>query len=113
MRCTAVPCAEDERDLSKVVVDREMADAVLRGYLEHLQGSITPAELAQMPIAPALLALELSSRFLADFLLGDQYFKVNYPNHNLDRAITQFAVCERFEALEGELRRLTEGWTNI
>jgi hypothetical protein len=113
MRCTAVACAEDERDLSKVVVDLGMAEAVLDGYLEHLTPTdgtvgIVPSELALMASAPAVLAIELGSRFLADFLLGDPYFKVDREDHNLTRAITQFAIAEQLIKAEPQFRKFIE-----
>ena len=39
------------------------------------------------------ITTELSIRFLTDFLLGDVYFKTNYKNHNLDRAINQLTLA--------------------
>ncbi len=46
-------------------------------------------------LAPCLVSFILSIRFLADFLLGDVYFKISYENQNLLRAKSQFlkALC--------------------
>jgi hypothetical protein len=74
--------------------------------------AITEAELELMPSAPGVLAIELGSRFLADYLLGDTYFKVQRPDHNLERAITQFAIADQFERAEPDIRRFACGWTN-
>ncbi len=33
-------------------------------------------------------------RFLTDFLNNDIYYKTNYTNHNLDRALNQFTLLQ-------------------
>lgn len=40
------------------------------------------------------LTLECGSRFLTDYLDGDNYFKTEYPEHNLVRAKNQLALAE-------------------
>jgi hypothetical protein len=39
-----------------------------------------------------VLAVELASRFLADYLNGDRYFTIKYPEHNLVRTRNQMAL---------------------
>jgi hypothetical protein len=36
----------------------------------------------------------MALRFLTDFLNGDIYYKIKYPEHNLDRAKNQFKLIE-------------------
>lgn len=43
-------------------------------------------------------------RFLTDYLSGDTYFKIAYPEHNLDR--TTFYLVERHEQLQGLIERV-------
>ena len=40
------------------------------------------------------MALELSSRYLDDYLTGDRYFNAKYPTQNLDRARNQIALAK-------------------
>ena len=40
------------------------------------------------------LACELATRFLDDYILGDKYFKINYPEHNLVRTRCQIALAK-------------------
>ena len=44
-----------------------------------------------------ILTYECGTRFLADYLNGDVYFKVHRENHNLDRARTQLKLVEDVE----------------
>ena len=36
-------------------------------------------------------------RFLADYLAGDTYFAIRYPEHNLVRARTQIKLVQEME----------------
>jgi hypothetical protein len=107
VRNTAVPCEEDERDLSKVVVDIELYRSIAQGYLAEARGFLTPKEVSLMPVAPRVLALTLGVRFLTDFLRGDVYFRTHRANQNLDRARTQFAVVRAMERVEAEMTEAT------
>ena len=41
-----------------------------------------------------MLACELATRFLDDYLVGDKYFKTDYPGHNLVRTRCQIALAK-------------------
>lgn len=78
---------------------------VHQGILEELT-SITDAELELLPFSIKLMTLECGSRFLADYLNGDTYFKTAYPEHNLVRARTQFKLVRDIEDKYDELCRI-------
>jgi hypothetical protein len=103
VRNSSVQAAEDERDLSKVKVSKDFYAAIVRGYREVFGDSLSVGELRLMPEAPKVLALMLGSRFLADHLRGDQYFKIHRPNQNLDRARCQFQIVRALEEAQDEL----------
>ena len=44
-----------------------------------------------------VMTYECGMRFLTDYLQGDTYFKIQRPNHNLDRCRTQFKLLEDME----------------
>ena len=95
--------AEDEKDLTKVNFDIELYEAYTRGFLEGAQGSLTAAELEYLPWGARLMTLECGIRFLTDYLDGDNYFRIHYPEQNLDRCRTQFKLVkdmeDQFEAM--------------
>ena len=99
--------AEDETDLTKIWFDAEKFEAFTRGFLETLP-SITPRELELLPFAVKLMTLECGSRFLADYLNGDTYFKTHYPEHNLVRARTQFKLVKDIEDKYDELMAIVK-----
>ncbi len=89
---------EDEKDLSKVNFDIELFEAYTRGFLEGANGSLTKAELDYLPWGAKLMTLECGIRFLTDYLDGDHYFRIHYPEQNLDRCRTQFKLVRDMEA---------------
>ena len=44
------------------------------------------------------MTLECGIRFLTDYLDGDNYFRIYYPEQNLDRCRTQFKLVADMEA---------------
>ena len=95
--------AEDEKDLSKVNFDMELYEAYTRGFLEGADGCLTENELKYLPWGARLMTLECGIRFLTDYLDGDHYFRIHYPEQNLDRCRTQFKLVrdmeEQFDAM--------------
>lgn len=89
--------AEDEKDLSKVNFDFELYEAYTRGFLEGAKGSLTLAELEYLPWGARLMTLECGIRFLTDYLEGNHYFRIHYPEQNLDRCRTQFKLVRDME----------------
>ena len=47
----------------------------------------------------------LGMRFLTDYLQGDVYFRVHRPQHNLDRARTQFRLIESITKQEEAMQK--------
>ncbi len=109
VRNTAVPCAEDEQDFSKVIFNMDLYRAICKGYLAETRDFLVPAELDFLATAPRNLALILGVRFLTDHLQGDTYFRIHRANQNLERARTQFQIVRIMEQLEGDMRRVAEG----
>ena len=105
IRFGANHCREDEKDLSKVNFDLSLYEIFTRGFLEGAGGVLTPAELRYLPWGARLMTLECGIRFLTDYLNGDIYFHVSYPEQNLDRARTQFKLVrdmeQQFENMQG------------
>ena len=105
VRTATSPAAEDERDVSKVRMQIEMFEALVRGYLESAGAVLTPAEKSLLAVAGKVITFEIGIRFLADFLAGDVYFKTRCDDHNLIRCRTQFKLIESIEAQEDAMAR--------
>ena len=100
--------AEDEKDVSKVSLSLPLYEAYTRGYLSSAKDSLTETETEYMAFSSKLMTYECGIRFLGDYLNGDVYFKTDYPEHNLVRAKTQFALVADMEKKMDEMRRITE-----
>ena len=108
VRTTTSPADEDERELSKVTMQFEMFEALVRGYLSTAGGFLTKAERQLLAFSGKLITFETGIRFLADYLSGDTYFKIHREGHNLDRCRTQFKLVESIERQEDLMNRLVE-----
>ena len=105
IRFGASTAAEDEKDLSKVSLDLHLFRVFARGFLEACP-SLTDAEIDCLPLGAYTMTIECGSRFLADYLKGDKYFAIDYPEQNLDRARTQFKLIEDMEEKWDEMCRI-------
>ena len=101
--------AEDEKDLTKVNFDIDLYEAYTRGFLAGADGTLTDAELEYLPWGAKLMTLECGIRFLTDYLVGDTYFRIHYPEQNLDRCRTQFKLVrdmeEQFDAMKTVIQK--------
>ena len=96
IRFGAAPAAEDEKDLSKMEMSMDAFETFTRGFLEACPG-LTEREKQTLPLGAKIMTLECGVRFLTDYLEGDVYFAVHRPEHNLDRARTQFKLVADME----------------
>lgn len=85
---------EDNEDTSKLVVDYEIFEAYVKGYLGQMKDVLTKKEKELLGFSVFLLSIELAIRFLEDYIRGDVYFKTKMPDHNLIRSRTQIALAE-------------------
>lgn len=97
IRFGANTTAEDEKDLGKVSLSLPLYEAYVRGFLSVCGARLTKLEIETLPMGAKLMTLETGVRFLTDYLQGDIYFSTARPEHNLDRARTQFALVEDME----------------
>lgn len=94
IRFAANTAVEDEVDLSKVALNMENYEAFTKGFLSAAKGFLTKSELDNMALGAVIITIELASRFLADHINGDQYFRIHRENHNLERARCQIKLAE-------------------
>ena len=102
IRFGASSAAEDETDLSKVFVKTDMFEAFANGFAEGIGSGISNDELDAFPDAAKIITFETGMRFLTDYIDGDNYFRIAYPEHNLDRARNQFKLVSDMESKENE-----------
>ena len=106
IRFAACTAEEDERDTEKIKLDLRLFRAYTEGYLSQTADILTEKEIESLPVGAAGITLELASRFLGDYLTGDRYFRIDYPEHNLVRARAQLALYR-------EMRKQMDDMQNI
>lgn len=104
LRSAANTGAEDEKDLSKVSFNMDIFKAFARGYVESAGVFLTPIEVENLPYAAKLFPYMQAVRFLTDYINGDTYYKIAYPEHNLVRTRAQFKLLQSAEAHEQEMQ---------
>ena len=109
IRTTTSPTLEDELDLAKVRMCLPMFKGLARGYLEAAGGFLTKNERALIAFSGRLITYTIGLRFLTDYLHGDVYFRVHRPQHNLDRARTQFRLVESIARQEEAMQKFADG----
>lgn len=98
--------AEDSREPEKAGVNLEIFQAFAEGFLEHTAGTLTQMELDTLALSCFCLTVELATRFLADYIDGDKYFKVLSPDHNLVRTRCQIALAKDMQKKLPQMERI-------
>ncbi len=107
IRFGAATAAEDEKDLSKVSMSLDLFRTFTKGFLRACPG-LMERERQALPLGALTMTLECGVRFLTDYLVGDQYFGIHYPEHNLDRCRTQFKLVADMEAKMDEMNAIVQ-----
>lgn len=94
IRFAANYVAEDSKEYDKAGVDLEIFRSFAEGFLEMTGDMLTQNEVDTLALSCFALTVELATRFLGDYILGDPYFKISYPEHNLVRTRCQIALSK-------------------
>ena len=86
--------------------------AFAEGFLSMTASTMTQKEVETLALSCFVLTADLATRFLADYLDGDLYFKTNAPDHNLVRTRCQIALAKdmlrKMDQMETVVRRCVE-----
>ena len=93
IRSSANTAAEDCTEPDKVHIDLNVFRSFTDGFLNQMACSLSKKELKTLAKSSFCMTCELAVRFLTDYLQGDTYFKVDYPEHNLVRTRSQIALA--------------------
>lgn len=108
MRTAASTAPEDEPDVDKIHVNMEIFEAYTAGYLKTAT-FLTPLEKTLLPFGCQMMSYMQAVRFLTDYLNGDTYYKIQYPQHNLVRTKAQVRLleeqCKVLEQMEKIINR--------
>lgn len=101
LRTSANFVAEDDPRIDRVGFNEAVFKSFTKGYIEGTSSFLTPIERENLPYAVALFPFMQCARFLTDYINGDTYYKIKYPEHNLVRAKNQLALYESVRRHDG------------
>lgn len=111
LRTYLSPASEEETDLNKVAVRKDIFEAVVRGYLSEMKHILSLPEKQAFIYAGKFMIYMQAVRFLADYLQGDPYYGARYNGHNLNRANNQIKLLTELEKAEPELALILNRYT--
>ena len=97
---------EDDRNLSRVGMSIEMFRAYTEGYLSQRARQLTQSEIDHLAFSARYITYEQVLRFLMDYIDGDLYYKIKYPEHNLVRTHAQYKLLQSMEEQYPEMCRI-------
>ncbi|MBR1869342.1 MAG: aminoglycoside phosphotransferase family protein [Bacteroidales bacterium] len=108
IRVYANSTVEDDPDYGKVRFCPDKFQAYMEGYLGERASTLTDSEKEWLAFAPLYITYEQVLRFLMDYIDGDTYYKIHYPEHNLVRTRSQIALLRSMEDQYGQMQQIVK-----
>ena len=86
-----------------------MFSAYTDGYLSQRAAQLTETEIGHLAFSARYITFEQVLRFLMDYIDGDTYYKIKYPDHNLVRTHAQYRLLQSMEEHYGQMCRIVAG----
>jgi len=106
IRFAANTVAEDCPDFDSAHCDLERFRTFTEGFLSQTGSMLTQAEKDTLALSVFSITVELASRFLDDYIIGDPYFHIDYPEHNLVRTRCQLALAKDIHGKLDEMQAI-------
>ena len=100
--------AEDDKDLSRVEMNIDMFRAYAEGYLSERKDTLTQSEKDWLAFSGLYITYEQVLRFLMDYIDGDKYYRIHYPDHNLVRTRAQYKLLQSMEAQYEQMQQIVQ-----
>ena len=95
--------AEDDKCLDNVEMSIDMFRAYAEGYLSEQRATMSQSEKEWLAFSARYITFEQVLRFLMDYIDGDKYYKIAYPDHNLVRTRAQYKLLQSMERQYSEM----------
>jgi thiamine kinase-like enzyme len=106
LRSGCNPAGEETEQWQDVQFDVGLCQGILQGYLSMAQSFLTEYDYAYIYDAVRVITFELGLRFFTDYLAGNIYFHVKYPEHNLLRSLVQFRLVSSIESQQSVINKI-------
>lgn len=104
--------AEDDVNLDNVSMGMPMFQAYMKGYLSQTSDILVQSETDNLAFSGIYITFEQVLRFLMDYIDGDKYYKIKYPEHNLVRTRAQYKLLTSMEAQLDEMNAYIKSLTS-
>ncbi|WP_423128132.1 phosphotransferase enzyme family protein [Gaoshiqia sp. Z1-71] len=102
---------EDEKDLEKIQLNLNLFKAYAEGFISETSDILNEHELDSLSQSCLLLPFIMGVRFLTDYIDGDHYYRIHFPDHNIQRARAQFQLVrkieQQFEVIQATIKQLS------
>lgn len=112
MRTYLCAHSENEADMDKIFIRIEYFEAIIKGYLKEMGSILTATEKELILFSGKYLIYMQALRFLTDYLNGNIYYPVTYPEQNLVRTVNQFKLLSEFFNKEKILQSIVNSCLN-
>ncbi len=112
MRTYLCAFSENEPDMDKIFIRIEYFEAIMKGYLKEMGSILTATEKDLILFSGKYLIYMQALRFLTDYLNGNIYYPVSYPDQNLVRTANQFKLLSEFFNKEKILQDIVDKFLN-
>jgi len=85
---------EDDVAIENMKIDLPIIEAFEKGYTQTVHLFFTGEEMRLLRFSGHLLAFMQTLRFLTDYLEGNRYYRISYPEHNLHRTQNQWRLFQ-------------------
>ena len=91
--------SEDEgsTNFTNIYIRKDFYEAIITGYLEIMGSRFTDSEKKYTHQAGLMMIYMQALRFMTDYLNGDVYYRIAYPEQNFDRATNQLVLLQKLE----------------
>lgn len=96
--------AEDDTNLENVSMSMELFRSYAEGYLAERSATLNATEREWLAFSALYITYEQVLRFLMDYIDGDTYYKIAYPEHNLVRTRAQYKLLQSMEEQYPQMR---------
>ena len=97
IRSMAVNKNENDTDYITLQILPENYEAIVDAYLTNTSTLFTSTEVLHMHYSGLLIIYMQCIRFITDYINGDTYYQITYPQQNYDRALNQLTCLQQLQ----------------
>lgn len=111
VRTVACSKSETSQNWGAIILEIPVFEKLLKGYFEGIKSFATKKEIESLLIGGNVMICIMGLRFFTDHLLGNVYYKVQYPEQNFHRAKNQMLLLKSLEDSKPQIQKIFENIT--